>query len=226
MSHLIVVSHPDDEVLGAGGTMYKLAQQGEEVHVCILCGDAEARTKRPELNQFKENISSAMQMLNVSNCFVGNFPNIKLNTVPHIDVVSFIEKAIEQTQASVVITHHPADLNNDHHATSVACQAAVRLFQRRNDLHPIKNFLFMEVPSATDWGLNASLIPFIPNTYVEISSEGLLKKIEALSEYKGVMRDYPHPRSKETLSALATLRGSQAGVLYAEAFQSVFRQNL
>jgi hypothetical protein len=82
----------------------------------------------------------------------------------------------------------------------------------------------MEVPSATEWGLNPSLTPFTPNTFVEVFAEGIDKKIEALSEYKGVMRDYPHPRSAESIKALATYRGSQAGIMYAEAFQIVYRR--
>jgi LmbE family N-acetylglucosaminyl deacetylase len=220
------VSHPDDEVLGAGATMHKLTKSGKEINVCILCGDAEARTKRPKVEVLKDNITTAAGILGVNKSIAGNFPNIEMNTVPHLEIVQFIENAIRKVQAEVVITHHPADLNNDHLNTSIACQAAVRLFQRRDDVLPIKDFLFMEVLSATEWGLNPSLNQFNPNTYVEIFEEGIEKKIESLSKYKGVMRDYPHPRSKESLRALATYRGSQAGVMYAEAFQSVFRRYL
>ncbi|MDR0220275.1 MAG: PIG-L family deacetylase [Lachnospiraceae bacterium] len=223
MSCLIVVAHPDDEVLGAGATIYNLIKSGKEVNVCILSGDVLARRHRPETGELNDNIDGCMKQLGIKNYMAGNFPNIAMNTVPHLELVEFIETAIIETSADMIITHHPADLNNDHLNVSLACQAAARVFQRRENIPPLLDLLFMEVPSATEWGLNASLSPFTPNTFVEVFADGINKKIEALSEYKGVMRDYPHPRSEEAIRALAAYRGGQAGVMYAEAFQSVYR---
>lgn len=224
MNYLVVVAHPDDEVLGAGATIYKLAKEGNTVNVCILSGDVNARTNRPGLNELNNNINSSLNFLGVEKVIKGNFPNIEFNTVPHLHLVQFIEKVISDTFANVIFTHHPADLNNDHFHTSLACQAAVRLFQRRKEITPIKEFLFMEILSSTDWSLNKTIQPFSPNTFVEIEEEGISKKIEALSLYEGVMRKYPHPRSCEALKALAIFRGAQAGMVYAEAFESVFRR--
>lgn len=224
MSVLIVVAHPDDEVLGAGGTMYALARKGQAVHVCILSAKAAARTRRPSDNDLENDLRDSMKALGVSRIIEGDFPNIKLNTVSHLELVQFIEGAIMETKADMVITHHPADLNNDHAQTSIACQAAVRLFQRRTDVLPLKELLFMEVPSATEWGLNTSLNQFRANTFVELGKEAVEKKIEALSMYRGVMRDYPHPRSPEAIMGLAAYRGSQSGCNYAEAFESVIRR--
>lgn len=224
MSVLVVVAHPDDEVLGAGGTMYTFAQKGQEVYVCILSAKAAARTKRPSDQDLEDDLKNSMKALGVSHIIEGDFPNIKLNTVPHLELVQFIENAIIETKADMVITHHPADLNNDHVQTSIACQAAVRLFQRRTDVLPLKELLFMEVPSATEWGLNTSLNQFRANTFVELGKETVEKKIEALSMYRGVMRDYPHPRSAEAIMGLAAYRGSQSGCNYAEAFESVIRR--
>ena len=224
-SYLIVVAHPDDEVLGAGATMYKLAKEGHVVNIAILSKDVTARENRPEIEQLSQNMNASMEILKASNMIESQFPNIAFNTVPHLALVQFIEKCMEQTSADIVITHHPADLNNDHLHTSIACQAAVRLFQRRKDVKPIKELLCMEVPSSTDWSLNPSFQPFCPNTFVEIGKEALEKKLEALSQYVGVMRDYPHPRSVEALKGLAAYRGGQAGVYYAEAFECVFRRN-
>lgn len=224
MSFLIVVAHPDDEVLGAGATMYKLARSGEKVNVCIMASKAQARTNRPKTGELFKDVDSCMSILGINKVIKGDFPNIELNTISHLKLVQFIEKAIIDTNADVVITHHPADLNNDHLHTSLSCQAAVRLFQRRTDIAPLKELLFMEIPSATDWGLNKAISLFSPNTFIEVGEEGVDKKIEALSQYRGVMRDYPHPRSNETIKGLATYRGSQAGMLYAEAFESVFRR--
>ncbi|MBQ7955051.1 MAG: PIG-L family deacetylase [Lachnospiraceae bacterium] len=224
MSYLIVVAHPDDEVLGAGATMYRLSGQGEEVNVCIMSGQAAARNYRPSDAELEEDTSSCLEMLGVKKTFLGEFPNIKLNTVPHLELVQFIEKAIVETGADVVITHHPGDLNNDHLHTSLACQAAVRLFQRRSDVTPLKEFLYMEVPSATEWGLNQAMNDFRPDTFVEVGEEAVDVKIKALSQYRGVMRPYPHPRSDEGIKGLAAYRGSQSGCNYAEAFQTAIRR--
>lgn len=224
MSFLIVVAHPDDETLGSGATMYKLAQKGHSVNVCILSGEVNARNFRPSLTELNEDVDKSMSILGVDKVIKGNFPNIEFNNVPHLKLVQFIEKSIVETNAEVVITHHPADLNNDHLHTSLACQAAVRLFQRRDDINPLKELLFMEVPSSTEWALNKSMNQFSPNTFIEVGEESIEKKIEALSQYRGVMRDYPHPRSEEAIKGLAAYRGGQAGMIYAEAFESVFRR--
>ncbi len=224
MSYLIVVAHPDDEVLGAGATMYRLSQQGQEINVCIMSGQAEARNLRPTDCELNEDTNACLGLLGVNQLFLGEFPNIKLNTVPHLDLVKFIEDAIVKTQADIIITHHPSDLNNDHLHTSLACQEAARLFQRNTIYKPLKELLFMEVPSATEWALNFSMDDFRPDTFMEVGEEAVEKKIEALSQYRGVMRPYPHPRSIESLRGLAALRGSQSGSNYAEAFQTGFRR--
>lgn len=224
MSYLIVVAHPDDEVLGAGATMYKLTQEGHSVNVCILSGEVDARRYRPSLDELNEDVNKSMNILGVNKIIKGDFPNIEFNNVGHLKIVQFIENAIVETNAEVVFTHHPADLNNDHLHTSLACQAAVRLFQRRKNVKPLKELLFMEIPSSTDWALNKSMNQFSPNTFIEVGEKGVDKKIEALSQYRGVMRDYPHPRSVEAIKGLAAYRGAQAGMVYAEAFESVFRR--
>jgi len=226
MSYLIVVAHPDDEVLGAGATIYKLSQEGCSVNVCILSGEVKARSNRPSIDELSVDVSYSSNILGVKRVIKGDFPNIEFNTVPHLKLVQFIEKVIVETNAEVIFTHHPADLNNDHLHTSLACQAAVRLFQRRSELAPIKELLFMEVLSSTEWALNKTLTQFNPNTFIEVGETAIDKKIEALSQYRGVMREFPHPRSKEAIKGLAAYRGAQAGMFYAEAFESIFRRGL
>lgn len=224
MNYLIVAAHPDDEMLGAGGTIYKLICKGETVSTCIMSGDVRARNGRPCDEELKCNIEKSTSFLGISNVIVGAFPNIEFNTVPHLQLVQFIEEAILKTDADVVITHHPADTNNDHYHTSLACQAAIRLFQRREAIKPIKEFLFMEVLSATDWSVNRAMTAFAPNTFIEVGRDGIEAKIKALAQYRGIMRAYPHPRSNEALEGLAAYRGGQAGMNYAEAFECVFRR--
>jgi len=224
MNYLIVVAHPDDEVLGAGGTIYKFSKEGHSVNVCILSGEVNARTNRPLTDDLHEDINKSSYMLGVNRIISGDFSNIEFNVTSHLKLVQFIEKTIKDTNAEVIFTHHPADLNNDHLHTSLACQAAARLFQRKPDITQLKEIFFMEIPSATDWALNKAMNLFTPNTFIEIGEDALGKKIEALAQYRGVMRDFPHPRSAEALRGLAAYRGGQSGLMYAESFESVFRR--
>ena len=164
----------------------------------------------------------ALSIIGVEKTYHASFPNIKMNTISHLELVQFIEKCIEDWNAEAIITHHPSDTNNDHVQTAYAVQAASRLFQRRENIPSLKQLLYMEVPSSTEWSFDSSANRFTPNYFVEVGKEGIECKLKALSAYKGVMRPYPHPRSKEALEGLAAYRGAQAGCNYAEAFESVF----
>jgi len=223
MNYLLVVAHPDDEALGAGASIYKWAKT-DKVDVCIMCTEAKARAFRPEDNELDNDMNQAVSYLGVNKLFEGTFPNIEMNTVPHLQLVQFIEQAIKESEPDIVITHHPADTNNDHLQTSVACQEAVRLSQRRPELYPLKEFWYMEVPSSTEWDVNSAMQKFKPNCYVEVGSDGVEAKIKALGMYRGVMRPYPHPRSAEYITGLAAYRGSQFQLNYAEAFEVVLRK--
>ena len=224
MKFLIVVAHPDDEVLGAGASIYKWAKQGDSIDVCIMCKEAKARAFRPNDMELDEDTHAALKYLGVDKEYDGIFPNIEMNTVPHIQLVQYIEMAIMESKPDIVITHHPSDLNNDHIHTSMACQEAVRLAQRRPEVRPIKEFWYMEIPSCTEWATNSAMNLFHPNCYVEVGKEGIDNKVKALSLYRGVMRPYPHPRSNEYITGLAAIRGGECGLMYAEAFEVVLRK--
>lgn len=222
MNYLVVVAHPDDEVLGAGATIHKLIEAGDKVAVCTMVKRASARVGISE-TLFADQ-REAMRILGVEKTYAADFPNIKMNTVPHLELVQFIEKCIEDFQAEAIFTHHPSDTNNDHVMTSYAAQAASRLFQRRAGIPVLNEFLYMEVPSSTEWSFDSSANRFAPNCFFEIGRKGVDIKIRALSAYKGVMREYPHPRSAVALEGLAAYRGVQVGCNYAEAFECVFRR--
>ena len=207
MNYLVVVAHPDDEVLGAGATIKKLTRDGHSVDICIMCSEAKARAFRPDDNELNDDLDASSKMLGIRN-----------------SLVQFIEKAIIASNCDVVITHHPSDTNNDHMHTSMACQAAIRLFQRRAEVKPLKEFLFMEVLSSTEWSVNTSMNRFQPNTFVEVGENCLEVKINALATYRGVMRPFPHPRSAEAIKGLAAYRGAQSGTNYAEAFECTLRR--
>lgn len=219
---LSVTAHPDDEALGFGGTAAKLASQGHKVYNCILSGSVDARQFRPELKELHDHTLNAQRIMGAEPPILGDFPNIKFNTLPHIEIVQFIEKAIVDVAPDYIFTHHPYDLNNDHYHTSKACQAASRLSQRK-DVKPIKGLYFMEVPSSTDWAFPVDANGFRPNTFVELGESFLETKIKAIEAYKGVPRPYPHPRSREGITGLAAYRGGQSGLRYAEAFQAIYQ---
>lgn len=225
MNYLLVVAHPDDEVLGTGATIFKLKKENR-IDICIMCTDVRARAFRPDDVELNADIKSCSSLLGINKRYEGHFPNIEMNMISHIELVKFIEEAIVNSKPDIIITHHPSDVNNDHVQTSLACQAAFRIFQRRPELKPVQEMWYMEVPSSTDWALNTSINRFNPNIFVEVGEEGIDMKLKALDEYRGVKRTYPHPRSDEAIKGLAAFRGAQAGCLYAEAYECVFRRIL
>ena len=221
MNYLVVVAHPDDEILGAGATINKLIEDGHNVAVAIMVSKASAR--KDLSSSLSDDEKEALSIIGVEKTYHADFPNIKMNTVPHLELVQFIEKCIEDWNAEAVITHHPSDTNIDHVETSRAVQAAVRLFQRRDNIPSLKLVLYMEVLSSTEWSLDSTANRFIPNYFVEVGKSRIELKIKALTAYKGVMRPYPHPRSNEALEGLAAYRGAQSGANYAEAFECVYQ---
>ena len=224
MKYLLVVAHPDDEVLGAGASMFRWSREGHQIDVAIMCTEAKARAFRPEDKELDEDLNASSDFLGIHRKFEATFPNIEMNTVPHLKLVQFIESAIRESEPDIIITHHPADTNNDHLQTSMACQEAVRLFQRRPEVKRVRELWYMEVPSCTEWKINSAMVSFNPNCYVEVGKDGVDAKVKALSMYRGVMRPYPHPRSAEFIEGLAAYRGGQWGLMYAEAFEVVVRE--
>ena len=220
MNILFVVAHPDDEVLGAGATIHKLVNEGHKVAVATMVSSAGARANLSAT--LRDDQSKAFEIMGVQKAYSADFPNIRMNTVPHLKLVQFIESCIEDWKAESIYTHHPSDTNNDHVMTSYAAQAASRLFQRKSGVPALKQFIYMEVPSSTEWSFDSSSNRFSPNMFVEVGKDGVDVKIKALAAYAGVMRPYPHPRSEEAITGLAAYRGVQAGCNYAEAFESVF----
>lgn len=224
MKTLVVVAHPDDEILGAGGTIFKKIENGESVGICMMNKSDDTRYfGRPE--QLEKDFENSCERCGFDKVYLGDFPNLSFNVVPHIELVRFIEGAIKDFEPDIVITHSPSDANIDHIHTSIACQEAVRYGQRGRYLsNVVREFYYMEVPSATDWGLDTTKRRFNPNTFFEIGESEIRKKIVELKNYENVIRDIPHPRSEEAIKASAVVRGAQAGFKYAEAFECVFRR--
>lgn len=216
---LVVVAHPDDELLLAGGTLVQF-QKVRPVGVVTLAANAQARSLGVQnIAKQQEGVFKALSVHYYKNF---DFPDSELAQVPHLHLVQAIESCIKESWPIRIITHFPGDNHMDHKCVSQACQEAVRIYQRQPGgvRSPIREILYGEVPSSTDWGLGEQ---FHPNTWVPISRDVLETKIQLLEQYREVLRDAPHPRSRENIEALARQRGAQCGHFYAEAFQQVFR---
>ena len=207
---LIVVAHPDDEVLGMGATIFKHVSNGDEIHLVIT---TEGYTP-PWSKEFIENMSKQMKksskILGIKKVYLLGFPTVKLDTIPQKELNDAISKVINDFKPDILYIPHKGDLNKDHRLIFEACLVASRPVN-----HKIKRILSCEVLSETEWG--QAIEPFVPNLYVDIGKY-INKKIEAFSAYKSEVREFPNPRSIEGIKSLARKRGSEVCLPYAEAF--------
>jgi LmbE family N-acetylglucosaminyl deacetylase len=217
-SALIIAAHPDDEVLGCGGTIAKLADDGFKVHVAFLADGVLSRlgekaAQQLELASRRSAAQTACEILGVKSVSFGDFPDNRMDTIPLIEIAQAVEMLVIKHQPVMVLTHHSGDLNVDHRfvhqATVIAC--------RPQQGNPVKTLLCYEVPSSTEWQLSSSNSVFMPNWFVNISNT-LDRKLDALEAYTNELRAWPHPRSMEGIKNLAHWRGATVGVDAAEAF--------
>jgi len=217
-SVLILAAHPDDEVLGCGGTIANLASQGASVHVAFLAdgvssrgGDAVAQQAAFEAR--REAAGRACAILGVNTFSFGDMPDNRLDSLALLDIIRPVEALIDQQQPDVVFTHHAGDVNVDHRRLHEAVVTACR----PQSGHPVRTLLFFEVPSSTEWQPPGSGPVFAPNWFIDISAT-LERKMAALEAYSAEMRPWPHPRSRPGVEHLARWRGATVGVEAAEAF--------
>ena len=220
-SILVLVAHPDDEVLGCGGTIAKLASQGSQVHVAYLADGVSARdgesgesaTRSAELAERQAAARKACEILGVTCAYFGSLPDNRLDSIALLDIVKPVEALIARYRPDTVLTHHAGDLNVDHRRTFEAAVTACR----PQPGHPVKTLLSFEVPSSTEWQAPGARSAFTPNWFVDVSTS-LDRKLAALSAYDRELRPWPHPRSRQGVEALARWRGTTVGVEAAEAF--------
>lgn len=217
-SILILAAHPDDEVLGCGGTIGKLADEGAIVHVAFLADGVLSRAgeqtvQQLELTSRRTAAQKACEILGVKSVSFGDFPDNCMDTTPLLDITKAVEALISKYQPEVVFTHHAGDVNIDHRRLHEAVVTACRPQQG----HPVKTLLCFEVPSSTEWQLPGSAPAFTPNWFVDISAT-LVRKLAALEAYADELRAWPHPRSRQGVEHLAHWRGATVGVDAAEAF--------
>lgn len=215
MTVLVVAAHPDDEVLGCGGTIAWHTRRGDRASLLVLGEGVTSRSTGDvgsALAELKGNARCAAEILGIADLFFRDFPDNRFDSVPLLDLVKAVEEVKERVLPDVIYTHHWGDLNVDHRLTFDAVLAAFRPLPGER----VREMWAFEVPSATGWGSPSGASAFVPACFVDISAT-LDRKIAALKAYCGEIRDYPHPRSPEALRALAEYRGSQTGVDAAEA---------
>ncbi len=210
---LIVAAHPDDEILGCGGTIAKL-KNTNEIQIIFMTNGVSARgkNKKKEILQRKKSSLKLFNYLNITKPSFYNFPDNQMDKVPLLKIVKKIEKKIKEFKPNTIFTHYSHCLNIDHkktfEAVITACRPSVRL--------SVKKILSFEIPSSTDWALFKDK-QFHPNYYIDISDH-LNEKINLMKYYKKELRTYPHSRSISSIKSLASVRGVSCGVKFAEGF--------
>tara|TARA_Y100000591_G_scaffold125211_1_gene107042 strand:+ start:21572 stop:22297 length:726 start_codon:yes stop_codon:yes gene_type:complete len=227
MNILIIAAHPDDEVLGCGGSMAKWSKNGNEVHILIMAEGVTSRDKQrnrrqriKDLSTLAESCDKARDILSANSIELLDYPDNRMDSIDLLDVVKSVEKKIKRLKSDVVVTHHGGDLNIDHRITHQAVITACRPFPEQT----VKRILSFEVPSSTEWQSASYMRPFVPNIYEDIT-ETLDLKIEALKAYESEMRTWPHARSLKGVEHLARLRGASVGYEAAESFMLIRELN-
>ncbi len=221
MNILVIGAHPDDELLGVGGTLVRHTGRGDRVSALLLTDGHTSRYRdasragevSPEVLARRRGAEAAARLLGFETLRLLDYPDQRLDTVPIVDLVQDIEAFIDEVAPDVVYTHHRGDVNSDHlvafRATLTACRATGSRFPKR--------VLSYETVSSTEWGAPFSESAFTPNVFVDIS-DVLEKKLAALQCYPQELRPPPHPRSLEGLRTTARRWGGVIGVEAAEAF--------
>lgn len=217
---LVVVAHPDDEVLGCGGTIARHADAGDAVQVLIVAEGATSRQQQRDRESSAEELSALARAARQAGSILGaaevellDLPDNRLDSLDRLDLIKLIEGRIDRHQPQVVYVHHAGDVNIDHRRLHEAVVTACRPTPGQ----PVRRLLSFEVASSTEWQPPGSSPAFQPNWFIDITTQWQRKR-QALETYASEMRPWPHARSIAALEHLARWRGAQVGVEAAEAF--------
>ena len=216
----VIVAHPDDEVLGCGGTIAQHIRDGDKVHVLIMAEGVTSRDQQrdrsahvSELSGLAKAAHAANKILGITSLTLKDLPDNRMDSLDRLDVIKIIEEFIQAHTPTIVYTHHTGDVNIDHRRIHEAVVTACRPIPGQ----PVLTLLFFEIASSTEWQPPVSAPVFSPNWFVDISAT-LDLKLKALRAYQSEMRPWPHARSVESLEHLAKWRGATIGAYAAEAF--------
>jgi LmbE family N-acetylglucosaminyl deacetylase len=210
---LVIAAHPDDEILGSGGTIKKLVNSGHRVISVIV-----AKGRKEEEEHIKPLILKANEQIGVEEVLFLEFPNLLLETIPLHKINKSIEALLDKYDPSIIFTHHYGDTNRDHQILFQAVLTAARPLPRKR---PVEIVCF-EIVSSSEWSQHTNDKEFKPNYFVDIT-DTIDEKIKSLKHYDVEMRPFPHPRSYEGVQYLARVRGMTVGIEFAEAFEVIRR---
>lgn len=217
---LIIAAHPDDEILGCGGTVARLIKEGHEAYTLILGEGITSRDRdrnrdkrEQELKELKAQIYKSNNIIGIKEVFIYDFPDNRFDTVPLIDIVKVIEEIKDKIKPHTIFTHYREDLNIDHRITYNAVLTATRPLLNET----VKQIYSFEVISSTEWNYPLS---FSPDVFFDIT-DTIDLKLKAMNEYKSELREFPHPRSLEGITLNAKFWGMKSGLKYSEAFKCI-----
>lgn len=219
---LVVAAHPDDEILGVGGTLRKHVNCGDEIYAVVLGEGQTSRWSSRELadkealKELHDDSYKAAKIIGFNDIFFESLPDNRFDSVALLDVVKLVEGYIRKIKPEVVYTHHSGDLNVDHQITYKAVLTATRPIGD----YCVKEIYGFETVSSTEWNFGKKETCFFPQKYVDVT-DTIEFKYRAMGEYKTELCEFPHPRSIKMLNSLAEVRGSVVGVEKAEAFEVI-----
>ena len=222
MKILVFAPHPDDEIIGCGGTMARYITEGNEVYVCVVTSpkppvyDDKVAVEKGWPHLIYPEIKASHDKLGITETIFLQFPCVLLENEPRNVINGKIGQVIQNIKPELVFIPHFGDIQKDHTIVSEAVMVGVR----PKYAHVPQYVYSYECLSETEWNVPHSTNAFIPNTFIDIT-EFLPKKIEAMSCFISQLGQFPNPRSLEAIQALAKLRGSTAGFMAAEAFSLI-----
>lgn len=215
---LVIAAHPDDEVLGMGGTISKLTNEGAEVYLLIVTDGSTSQYRGDDnlqmiIDEKKKETLNCANTLGIKEIYYGNLPDMKLDSIPHIEINHVIEYYIDKIQPHTVFTHFWGDVNADHQNVYKSTLVAVRPVIGQI----VKRLYCYQVPSSTEWTPCKPDTMFVPNVFVDIEKYAE-QKYHAFAQYTTELRDYPHPRCVQYLRETDIANGLKVGLKCAEQF--------
>ena len=209
MNILVIAAHPDDEVLGMGGTIRKHTKKGNKVHLCVVSEGATAQYQNKKMVEVRRKACiKSCKILGISSFDFLEFSDMQLDSIPQLKINKQLERIVRKIKPDIVYTTPHNDLNKDHQIVFESTLVVTRPLSSK-----VKQILCYEIP-------NIIIKPFNPNLFENVSKE-FSYKIKAFHAYKSEVERFPHPRSIESIESLASQRGIQAGVKRAEAFELI-----